>query len=255
MPAAAALVDELRPVLGAAAAAAGRALGSVEDRRRPGRRPGQYHLDLVVDGAICSVLHGAGLGVLSEESGRTCPDSRPGEPSSLLVVVDPVDGSTNASLGIPWFSTSLCVLDEQGPLLSLVVNLATGSSYEAVRGGGARRDGRLIRPSACAGLASAVIGVSGLPARHPGWAQFRALGAASLDMCSVAEGVLDGFRVAGRSSLFGWDYLGAMLVCTEAGAIVGERDGQDLVVRDGDARRPVVAGSSSLYDELLAAPI
>ena len=39
---------------------------------------------------------------------------------------------------------------------------------------------------------------SGMPARHLGWAQFRAFGAAALEMCAVADGTLDAFSVGGR---------------------------------------------------------
>ncbi len=74
-------------------------------------------------------------------------------------------------------------------------------------------------------------------------------------MCAVAEGVLDGYRVAGRSTLSVWDYVAAMLVCTEAGAVVTERDGLDLVVRDGSRRRPVVASTPSLLAQLAAAEV
>ena len=64
-------------------------------------------------------LTGNGLGVLSEESGRHHPDR------AITVVIDPVDGSTNASRGIPWFATSLCAVDTDGPLAALVINLAS----------------------------------------------------------------------------------------------------------------------------------
>ncbi len=237
----------LLEVLARAVAAVGEALATIpaEDRRRPGARPGQYHLDIVADDAMCAVLHGAGLAVLSEESGRTGPAE-----ADLLVVADPVDGSTNASLGIPWFATSLCVLDDAGPLVALVVNQVDGTRYEARRGGGARRDGMGITPSTCDTLAAAVVGVSGLPHRHPGWAQFRALGAASLDLCAVATGALDGYRMAGGGALHSWDYLGGMLVCAEAGAPVAELDGRDLVVRDASPRRPVAAATQPLLAQL-----
>lgn len=221
-----------------------------EDRRRPGTRPGQYHLDLVADAALCTVLHHAGLAVLSEESGRSGPPE-----SELLVVADPVDGSTNASLGLPWFATSLCVLDAQGPLVALVVNQVDGTRFEARRGGGARRDGVPIAPSGCDDLSSAVIGVSGLPEHHAGWAQFRALGAASLDLCAVAAGVLDGYRVAGGGTLHSWDYLGAMLVCAEAGAPMAELDDRELVIRTASPRRPVAAATDGLLGQLRTAGI
>lgn len=238
-------------VLGRAAEAVREALGEMDRnaRRHRGDRPGQYLLDLVADAAACRVLHGAGLPVLSEESGRTGPEG------GVLVVVDPVDGSTNASLGLPWYSVSLCALDAEGPLVALVVNLASGARYEATRGAGARCDGLPIGPSSTHTLGSAVVGVSGLPATHPGWAQFRALGAASLDICAVAEGALDGYRVAGASTLSGWDYLGALLVSSESGALAGELDGRSLVVRDASRRRPVVAATQDLLEALSKAAI
>lgn len=255
--------DGLRSVLLEASRAVRRALDGLEDLRRPGRRPGQYHLDLVADEAVLEVLHGAGLAVLSEESGHTSPGSTTARHRvsasargrTLLVVVDPVDGSTNASLGLPWYATSLCVLDDTGPLVGLVVNQATGACYEAVRGGGARRDGRPVRPSSVGHLEQSVIGISGFPRTHPGWAQFRAMGAAALDLCAVAEGVLDGYRVVGGSRLFAWDYLAAMLVCTEAGATVGECDGAELIVRDASPRRPVAAGTPALYGQIFSAAL
>ena len=245
-------------VLDEGVAAVQRALRSLDDLRRPGNRKGQYALDLAADEAICGVLLAHGLDVMSEESGytrgsETSTAARAG--GALLAVVDPVDGSTNASIGIPWFATSICVLDEAGPLLSLVVNLASGTRYEAVRGGGARRDGRDVSPSGCDALSKAVVGISGYPAGRAGWAQFRALGAASLDICAVAEGVLDGYRVAGRSSLNGWDYLAAVHVCVEAGAFVAELDGRDLVVRDAQPRRPAAAATAALLAEVAVAPV
>ncbi len=238
--------DELFPVLLEAARAARVALDGIDpaDRRRPGTRPGQYAFDVVADDAVRAVLHAEGLGVLSEESGRSGPESE------LLVIVDPVDGSTNAALGIPWYATSLCVLDGAGALAGLVVHQVSGARYEAVREGGASRDGVPLRPTATTELSRAIVGISGFPSAYPGWSQFRALGAASLDMCAVAEGVLDAYRVVGRSALSVWDYVAAMLVCTEAGAVVAERDGLDLVVRDASPRRPIAAASAPLLAQL-----
>jgi fructose-1,6-bisphosphatase/inositol monophosphatase family enzyme len=71
----------------------------------------------------------------------------------------------------------------------------------------------------------------------------------------VADGSLDGFTTAGRSTLHGWDFMGAWLVCREAGAVMGERDDRPLDVRDGDTRRPVAAGSAELYSALRAAEL
>jgi myo-inositol-1(or 4)-monophosphatase len=241
-------VDEIQMlgVLDDAVQAIRQALDGLSEWGLAGTRPGQYHLDLAADGAALPILHGAGFAVLSEESGMT------GESTSrFLAVIDPVDGSTNAHRKIPFYATSICVLDAEGPLVGLVVNLATGTRYAAVRGGGADRDGAALKPSGCQELSSAIVGISGFPGHHPGWAQFRTLGAASLEFCAVAEGVLDAYMLVGRSTLYGWDYLAGLLICQEAGAVVVERDGAELIVRDDAPRRPIVAATSQLAAQLL----
>jgi fructose-1,6-bisphosphatase/inositol monophosphatase family enzyme len=215
------------------------ALAPVEDWRPRGERPGQYAIDLTADRAVLEVLEGAGIGVVSEESGVHRPDS------PLVAVIDPVDGSTNASRGIPWYASSICVLDADGPRVAVVANLANGARYHAVRDGGAWRGTTRIEPSGCEALRDAVVAISGMPNRHLGWAQFRAFGAAALELCAVADGTLDAFVVGTHAALAPWDYLGAMLVCQESGAVIGELQGRELVTRDHGARRAVVAASTS----------
>jgi fructose-1,6-bisphosphatase/inositol monophosphatase family enzyme len=214
------------------------ALAPVQDWRPSGDRPGQYAIDLTADRAVLEVLEEAGIGVVSEESGV----HRPGSP--LVAVVDPVDGSTNASRGIPWYATSICVLDATGPRVSVVANLASGVRYHAIRGGGAWRGTTRLVPSGCAELRKAVVAISGMPKRHLGWAQFRAFGAAALELCAVADGTIDAFVVGSHAALAPWDYLGALLVCEEAGAVIGELQGRELVTQDPVARRAVVAAAT-----------
>jgi myo-inositol-1(or 4)-monophosphatase len=238
--------DRLLEMLDETVQAVRTALDGLKDWGPAGTRAGQYRLDLAADAAALPILHGAGLAVLSEESGVTGNATSP-----LMAVIDPVDGSTNAHRGIPFYATSICILDAEGPLVGVVVNQATGVHFKAVRGGGARRDDQALVSSGCTELSSAIVGISGFPGCHPGWAQFRALGAAALEFCAVAEGTLDAYSVVGRSTLFGWDYLAGMLICREAGAVTRERDGADLVVRDDGTRRPVVAATPELVEQLL----
>jgi fructose-1,6-bisphosphatase/inositol monophosphatase family enzyme len=237
--------DTLLEVLHAVADAVAGALAGLGDWGPAGTRPGQYRSDLVADEAALAVLDRAGLGVLSEESGLRHAERE------VVVVVDPVDGSTNAWRGVPWFATSACAVDGEGLRAAVVANQAGGPRFEAVRGGGARRDGEPIRPSGATALGHSIIGLSGLPRGHLGWAQFRALGASALDLCAVACGVLDGFLDCIPNSHGPWDYLGGQLVCQEAGAAVAELYAQDLVVIDHAARRsPVAAATPALLAEL-----
>jgi len=240
--------DVLMAVLSDAAAAVRAALDGLANWGPAGTRAGQYHSDLVADVAALDVLQGAGLGVLSEETGPHDTER------DIVVVLDPVDGSTNAARGIPWFATSMCAVDEQGARVALVVNQATGERFEAVRGGGALRNGRPTGPTACTRLGDAVLGLTGYPPVDLGWRQMRSLGAAALDLCAVACGHLDAYVDCSTHAHSPWDYLGGMLVCQEAGASVAEAAGREMVTLGwADRRVPVAAATPELLDEVVAA--
>ena len=239
--------DHVLADLHAAADAVAAALDGHADWGPSGNRPDQYASDVVADEAVRGVLLPLGYGLLSEESavvepGEGCP----------MVVVDPLDGSTNASRGIPHYAASLCAVDDEGPLAAVVLNLALGTRYEAVRGGGARRDGVGLFRDDSPQLSEAIVGVSGLPASNPGWAQFRCMGAAALDLCAVADGTLDAYVDCVVDAHGVWDYLGALLVCREAGVTVEDAKGRDLCVLDRSIRRtPVAAAGTTLHEALL----
>jgi fructose-1,6-bisphosphatase/inositol monophosphatase family enzyme len=240
--------DRLLATLHEAASAAVEATRGSGDFALLDEDRGQHVADVAADAAAVEVLVGSGLGVLSEESGRHHPDR------AVTAVLDPLDGSSNASRGIPWFATSVCAVDGEGPLAAVVVNQVTGVRYEAVRGGGARKDGEAISPTGVTELGEAMVGLSGLPPGWLGWKQFRAFGAVALDLCAVAEGLLDGYLDCSESAHGSWDYLGGLLVCTEAGAVVADAGDRDLVVLEHDARRtPVAAGTPALLEAELAA--
>jgi myo-inositol-1(or 4)-monophosphatase len=231
-----------------AATAVRSALDGLADWGVAGTRAGQYKSDLVADEAAVAILLAAGVGVLSEESGAHAPGR------DVVVVLDPVDGSTNASRGLPWYATSLCAVDADGLRAALVVDQSSGDRYEARRGQGAHLQGQPLRPTSCTRMADAVVGLSGYPPAHLGWAQFRALGALALDLCAVAAGRLDAYIDCSPSAHGPWDYLGGLLVCQEAGAAVVDAESRDLVTTDHSARRtPVAAATTSLLDEVVTA--
>lgn len=206
-----------------------------------GQRSSQYHLDVVADEIALRILHGAGFRVVSEESGVSGS-------GKYTVVVDPIDGSTNCDHGVPFYATSLAVLRDTELVAALVMNQATETVYEAELGSGAQRDGQCIKGSGQRDFAKAIVSFSGLPQRYLGWAQYRSLGAASLEICLVADGSLDVFTVAHNSTLNPWDYLGGLLVAREAKVLVDELNDEELVTTERVRRRPVFAAT----DELLS---
>ena len=211
-----------------------------------GDRATQYHLDIAADDVARRVLGGAGFRIMSEESGV----SGHGE---FTVVVDPIDGSTNCDRGIPFYSTSLAVMRNDELVAALVMNQATGSVFEAERGSGARRDGLAIAPSGQRDIAHAIVSSSGYPTQNLGWSQNRSLGAASLEICLVADGSLDVYGVAQRSGLNVWDYLAGLLIVREAGAFDADYLDEQLVTSDDVVRHPVFAGSQELLSFMLEA--
>jgi len=218
-----------------------------------GVRDGQYSIDVDIDRECLRMLHAAGFEVLSDESGR--PGVADGDEPSRVVVVDPLDGSTNAALGLPWCATALCLVADGLPTVAMVANLRTGSRFSAVRGSGALLDGRTIRVGEVPELSSAIVAVNARPPASFRPAQYRSMGATALDIASVAvPGGFDGSIDFDDDKIGVWDYLAAVLIVTEAGGVAIDALGRDLVTLDHAARRqPVTAGSQALLDELLVA--
>lgn len=226
----------------------GRAVEEHRGRGYSGQRETQYFLDLAADEVALKILGAAGYQVMSEESGLTGS-------GELLAVVDPIDGSTNCDRGIPFFATSIAIMKNQELIAGLVYNHATGTFFESEKGAGSTRDGKTLRANTTTDISEAIVAFSGLPPRHLGWTQYRALGAASLEICLVADGSLDVYGVAQKSTLNPWDYLAGMLIAREAGAVVGEYRGEDLEISASEVRRPVFCATPELLEFMLGVGI
>jgi myo-inositol-1(or 4)-monophosphatase len=220
-------------------------LAGQRGRGYSGQRATQYYLDVAADEVAIRVLTGAGFRVVSEESGVTGA-------GEYTVVVDPIDGSTNCDHGIPFYATSLAVMRGDEIVAGLVMNQATGTAFEAEKGAGAARDGHRIAPSGQTQVDRSIMAFSGLPPRHLGWAQYRALGAASLEVCLVADGSLDVYGVAQKSTLNPWDYLAGLLILREAGGVAADYHDEDLDTSEAVLRRPVFCASKELLAFMLS---
>lgn len=229
-------------------------ISAARDWSLTGAQQGQYAADVFVNDAVISALREFGWGVLSEESGADGFDaSQPAElGEQLVVIVDPIDGSTNASRGNAWHAVSLCCVDRDGPRVSVVAQLAPPhAEYTAIRGKGAWKNGLALQKPTTRNFDECVVGVSGPPPEQPGWWQFRANGAAALDLCLVADGGLDAYLDCDQHGV--WDYAGAALVCTEVGITIADAQGRDLFpLRHAERRTPIAATSPDVLDRLVA---
>lgn len=246
--------DDVLRVLHEAADAVVDAFVDQRDWGKSGLRHDQYAPDLVADEAVLGVLESAGIRILSEESGlgpERGVQLAEGSGAGPVAVVDPVDGSTNASLPLPWFATSLCVVDDQGLWVALVHDHPGNRRYTAIRGRGAALDGLALAKPPAVELSEAVVAVNGVPPAEAGWWQFRAMGSCALELCAVADGRFAGY-VDFSGSLHVWDYAGALLVCSEVGVAAADAEGRDLTVIDHDAPRSPVVAPTALMPQLLA---
>ena len=229
-------------------------IAAARDWSLTGVQRGQYAADVMVNDAVVAALREFGWGILSEESGASGFNAAnmSGLGDQLVVIVDPVDGSTNASRGIAWHAVSLCCVDVEGARVAVVAQLAQPhTEYVAIRGKGAWRNGEQIRRPEPRAFDQSVVGVSGPPPSSPGWWQFRANGAAALDLCLVADGSLDGYLDCDEHGV--WDYAGALLVCRETGVDVVDAFGRDLLpLNHAERRTPIAAASSDTLRRLVS---
>ncbi|WP_221478541.1 inositol monophosphatase family protein [Paractinoplanes abujensis] len=204
--------------------------------------------DKAVERQVVEALRAArpGDGVLGEEYGSSEGEEQRST-GAVRWILDPIDGTVNYLYGLPQYAVSLAAEVGGTVVAGVVVNAATGDEWTATLGGGAWRGGRRLRCSAPAGLGQALVGtgfsydarrrahqgqvVAGLITRVR---DIRRFGAAALDLCAVAEGMLDGYYEKGLNP---WDWAAGGLVATEAGAVVsglnGAAPGLDLLVTAG----------------------
>lgn len=163
-------------------------------------------------------------GIISEESADENADKE------WRWVIDPLDGTTNYSQGLPVFSVSIALEYNKEAVVGVVYAPYLGELFHAVKGEGAFLNGQPIKCSRKKSLAEAVF-ATGVPYDKlvnpdnnirevaliaPKVRGIRRLGSAAIDLSYVAAGFFDGYW---ELSLNRWDVAAALLIATEAGAV------------------------------------
>ena len=157
-----------------------------------------------------------------------------------LVLADPVDGSVNAKMGLPYYAVVLAATDGdqiQDVKLGYVQNLVTGDEFTALAGGGALRNGRPLHPMAPPFDGGAIplaqidapTGVDVRERAAPIFARtekIRQLGSAALNLCHAAAGGVS-LQVT-PAPVRAFDLAGPLLVLREAGGIATDFDGRSI---------------------------
>jgi len=201
-----------------------------------------------------------GLRIVSEEMGESGPKA-----AKLTAIIDPIDGSSNFSRGIPFYCTSVCIvagISLRDSRYALVRDLVGGDVYYAERGKGASKNGVRIRGSPVSDLSEAVAGVDlsraapavvrGLTSVIPNLKRHIHLGANALELCFVADGLLDAsLDIRGMARVT--DFAAGYLIATEAGAKVTSEAGRSIEPRlDMKSRFSyVAAGNAKLHNLIM----
>ena len=225
-------------------------------------------LDLVTDTdkeselAVLAVLRAAwpDHAILGEEGGVTGRLESP-----YLWAVDPLDGTTNFSHSYPSFACSVAVTRHGSPLACCVIEFCGGPrawttrEYSAAVGQGATCNGQPLNGVTTTSELRRSLLVTGFGYDHgldweenlQLWRHFtdvcqgvRRLGAASVDLCHVALGVVDAYW---EFQLKPWDMAAGALVLSEAGGTVTKGDGSPFTI----FAKSIIASNGPLHGPVL----
>jgi myo-inositol-1(or 4)-monophosphatase len=197
------------------------------------------HMDLASEDVIRDVIarsrrHDA---VLGEEHGGEI------DPDRVTWVVDPIDGTTNYLYDHPGYAVSIAAWAGDAPVVGVVADPTHSRTYWAARGSGSHcrangpGSGDDLRLSIADpppldemlvatgfGYDRKMRGLQGsvVASLLPRIRDVRRMGAAALDLCSVAAGRVEAYYEVGLSI---WDLAAGWLVATEAGAAVEAIEG------------------------------
>jgi len=196
-----------------------------------------------------------GDAILAEESGVHSQD----QDSPFQWLIDPVDGTINYAHGLPLYGVSIGLMYRGLPFAGLVAFPALYDVYRAVQGRGATKNGKPISVSGEDQLSRSLIAtgfpynraeilprlMQGVEAVLKNARGIRRTGSASLDLCWMAEGRLDGLY---ELNLSPWDTCAGSVVVREAGGRVSDFTGEE----HHPETRSIVATNKRIHDALLA---
>lgn len=164
--------------------------------------------------------------ILSEESGAGGTET-----SEWRWVIDPLDGTTNFSQGLPVFSVSIALEHKGVIVVGVVYAPYLNELFHAVKGGGAWLNGRRLSVTHKVEL-SAMVVATGMPYdrdRNPDnnldnisrvcmqVRGTRRMGSAAIDLAYTAAGFYDAYW---ELNLNPWDVNAGILLVQEAGGVV-----------------------------------
>jgi myo-inositol-1(or 4)-monophosphatase len=231
------------------------------------------HADLAIESFLVEALEKLepGISFFTEEQGmstalKACSLTAPlpGMVAQETVkdycwVIDPLDGTTNFSYGLPHFCISLALTYKHRPQLGIVYQPLLDEFFYAQRGRGAFLNGQRLTISSVHTIADSFL-LFCMPYKKDNESKkliehvialsqesysMRLLGAAALDQAYMAAGRLDGMFF---NQLSWWDVAAGSLLIEEAGGIVSDFQGNSIA----PSFESYLAATPLLYEKLRA---
>lgn len=208
-------------------------------------------IDQASEKAIIETLQAAsGYPILAEESGKS------GELGDTFWVIDPLDGTTNFSRGIPFFSVSVALVKNGQVVCGATLNPLTGDLYYGEKGKGAYLNDNPIKVSERTEGAIIILNQGYSEEASLKYREateklgplftLRRIGSSCLEYCLVASGGVEGFVSFGDKP---WDYAAGMIIIEEAGGKVTDWKGNPWSIWGQYA----LASNQEIYEKLKAA--
>ncbi len=193
------------------------------------------YIDKIAENIAVSIIQKERLCnlLISEEAGTVEIDGEKG-----TIFLDPVDGTYNALMNIPFFAISLAYAKNGVLREGFVGNLSNGDIFTARKGKGAYLNGNPIHASDVSELQACAMSVYG---KHVQYSRvihliqkirrFRQFGASALELSYVGAGKIDGF-IDLRQTIRATDAAAGILILEEAGGVVSDLEGNPLTMPD-----------------------
>ncbi len=194
-----------------------------------------------------------GSGFITEEDTENITDR------TFTWIIDPLDGTTNFIHGIPTYSVSVALYEEDKPIIGVVYEINRGEMFATYKGGPALLNNKEIRVSKAENLTQSLL-ATGFPYyqfdKQPQYIQLftdmmqkchglRRIGSAAVDLAYVACGRFDAYF---EYNLNSYDVAaGAYLVQQAGGQIMNFTGGDEFL-----QTREVLATNGLLTEEILA---
>ena len=174
-------------------------------------------------------------------------------------IVDPLDGTSNFSVGVGYFAVSIALILNGQIELGLVYDPVRDECFTAQRGRGAKLNAAELTLAALHDVDKLTIGLvdfkrlspelAGKLAIKPPYKSQRSFGSVALDWCWIAAGRGE-VSVHGKQKL--WDYAAGHLILSEAGGFSATLDGDAVYNRSLTPRSAVLAINQVLFDQWLS---